>query len=216
MKYTKHLLILSAVMVLLSSCGSLSITQKRYSRGLNIDWFTAKDEKTTKVAKPRPNKVKSTPEAVAPESETIEPEMVVAAELPETAAPSLEAVSEPVKVNSEAGKKAQSNVKPQKQNKVALLNVTQKSTQPSKIKQIKEAIKAAKANDVDLETIVLIILCIVLPPLAVFLYYMEANGQFWLNLLIYLLGVIAILYLSRFFYLLAVIHALLVVLGMIG
>ena len=125
MKYTKHLLILSAVMVLLSSCGSLSITQKRYSHGLNIDWFTAKDEKTTKVAKPRPNKVKSTPEAVAPESETIEPEMVVAAELPETAAPSLEAVSEPVKVNSEAGKKAQSNVKPQKQNKVALLNVTQ-------------------------------------------------------------------------------------------
>ncbi len=216
MKYTKHILILSAVMVLLSSCGSLSITQKRYSRGLNIDWFTAKDEKTTKVAKPRASKVKVTPEAVIPETETIEPEMAVVADMPEAATPSLEAMPELAKVSSAVSEKAQPKIKRQKQNKAALLNITQKSTQPSKIKQIKEAIKIAKTNDLDLETIVLIILCIVLPPLAVFLYYMEANGQFWLNLLIYLLGVIAILYLSRFFYLLAVIHALLVVLGMIG
>lgn len=214
MKYTKHLLILSAVMVLLSSCGSLSITQKRYSRGLNIDWFTAKDEKTTKVAKPRPGKVKTTPELVTPKSETSEPEMAVVQELPETATPSPELIQEPVKVTS--GLSTPSKVKPQKQGKSALLNITQKSTQPSKVKQIKEAIKAAKANDVDLETIVLIILCIVVPPLAVFLYYMEANGQFWLNLLLCLLGVIAFFYLSRFFFLLAVIHALLVVLGMIG
>lgn len=214
MKYTKHFIIVSAVLILLSSCGSLSISQKRYSRGLNIDWFAGKDEKTTKVAKPRQVKVKVTPENVIPESETSETEVAVVDALPETVTPSLEAVPETVKVRSNTD--LQSKLKRQKQNKASLLNITQKSTQPLKIKQIKEAIKAAKANDVDLETIVLIILSIVLPPLAVFLYYMEANGQFWLNLLIYLLGVVAFLYLSKFFYLLAVIHALLVVLGMLG
>ena len=217
MKYTKHLFVLSAMIVLLSSCGSLSITQKRYSRGLNIDWFSAKDEKTTKVAKPRPTKVKVAHANVTPESETSEPEMVAEAQLPETVTPSLEAVSEPVKVSSASGAIAQPKVKRQKQNKTTSLGITQKRTQLSKSAQIKEAIKAAKADDVDAETILLIILCILLPPLAVFLYYMELNGQFWLNLLLWVLAAIAIyLLFSKLFYLAAVIHAFLVVFGMIG
>jgi hypothetical protein len=33
------------VIVFMSSCGSLSISQKRYSNGLNISWFSGKDNK---------------------------------------------------------------------------------------------------------------------------------------------------------------------------
>jgi uncharacterized membrane protein YqaE (UPF0057 family) len=63
--------------------------------------------------------------------------------------------------------------------------------------------------------LILIILAIFIPPLAVFLYYKELNGQFWLNLLLVVLA--AVLWpVSRLLILAAVIHALMVVLGMLG
>lgn len=216
MKHTKHLIILSAVIVLLSSCGSLSIAQKRYSRGLNISWFSAKEDNVTKVAKPRTTKVKTIPVNVVPESEAVKPEIGDVSEIIEPAAPVVELAASGTDVNVINPIK-QNQLKYQKQHKYINANIAIKSVQPTKKNQIKKAIKAAKANDVDIETILLVILCILLPPLAVFLYYMELNGQFWLNLLLYLLAAIAIfLLISKLFYLAAVIHALLVVLGMIG
>lgn len=43
---------LTAVLIL-SSCGSLSISQKRYSNGLNISWFSAKDSKQEVKKEPK-------------------------------------------------------------------------------------------------------------------------------------------------------------------
>ena len=49
----KKLSIFTIAILLMSSCGSISISQKRYSNGLNIDWFAGKDKKaeSPKVAK---------------------------------------------------------------------------------------------------------------------------------------------------------------------
>lgn len=44
MKLTKLNYLFGVLAILLSSCGSISITQKRYSNGLNITWFQGKDE----------------------------------------------------------------------------------------------------------------------------------------------------------------------------
>ncbi|MFM6983814.1 MAG: hypothetical protein ACKOXF_06760 [Chitinophagaceae bacterium] len=52
MKYIKQLFSLAILAILFSSCGSLSISQKRYSNGLNISWFSGKDEvKATPIKK---------------------------------------------------------------------------------------------------------------------------------------------------------------------
>lgn len=44
MNSNKTLLFTALIAILFSSCGSLSIGSKRYSRGLNISWFSGKDE----------------------------------------------------------------------------------------------------------------------------------------------------------------------------
>jgi hypothetical protein len=41
----KKVILVLTVVFLLSSCGSLSISQKRYSNGLNISWFAGKENK---------------------------------------------------------------------------------------------------------------------------------------------------------------------------
>ena len=45
MKTSNYISIIAIMAFILSSCGSLSISQKRYSKGLNIDWFAAKEDK---------------------------------------------------------------------------------------------------------------------------------------------------------------------------
>ncbi|MCC6819082.1 MAG: hypothetical protein IT245_09340 [Bacteroidia bacterium] len=48
---------------MISSCGSLSISQKRYSNGLNLNWFGAKEDKLASnqsTTKKKSKKVKST------------------------------------------------------------------------------------------------------------------------------------------------------------
>jgi uncharacterized membrane protein YqaE (UPF0057 family)/urease gamma subunit len=218
MKYTKHLLIVSAVLMLLSSCGSLSITQKRYSRGLNIDWFVAKDDAApAKTSKKKQTPVKSeliavensqvkqdkASEQVAEVVETIQVEMAT----PEIAIPELKqlpASNKPAIELSKVTKELPGSVVSKKESK-------------SKLNRVKQTLKAAKKADADVETLVLIILAILIPPLAVFLYYMELNGQFWLSILLVILAAIAFfLVISKLIYLAAIIHALLVVLGMLG
>ena len=52
MKSNKTLLLTGIIAILFSSCGSLSIGTKRYSRGLNISWFSGKDDEKQKSDKP--------------------------------------------------------------------------------------------------------------------------------------------------------------------
>ncbi|HYC40770.1 MAG TPA: YqaE/Pmp3 family membrane protein [Chitinophagaceae bacterium] len=78
------------------------------------------------------------------------------------------------------------------------------------LKAYKEARKAGKATDTN--TVLLVILAILLPPLAVYLHQ-GATSKFWITLLLFLLGLVGAFYLSHWLILAAIVYALLVVLG---
>lgn len=76
-----------------------------------------------------------------------------------------------------------------------------------RIREVKKEIKAYKADkkagrETDTNTLLLVILAILLPPLAVYLYEGEINNRFWISLLLTLL-----------FWLPGVIYALVLILG---
>jgi uncharacterized membrane protein YqaE (UPF0057 family) len=82
-----------------------------------------------------------------------------------------------------------------------------KKERKSRIKEAKKEIKAHKAakragDDPSTNTLLLVILAILLPPLAVYLHQGEINSKFWISLLLTLL-----------FWLPGVIYALIVILG---
>ena len=77
----------------------------------------------------------------------------------------------------------------------------------TRVKEVKKEIKAYKAaqkagKETDTDTLLLVILAILLPPLAVYLYEGEINNRFWISLILTLLG-----------WLPGVIYALVVILG---
>lgn len=82
-----------------------------------------------------------------------------------------------------------------------------KGERKEKIKEAKKELKAFKAakkagKEPSTNTILLVILAILLPPLAVYLHQGEINSKFWISLLLTLL-----------FWLPGVIYALIVILG---
>ncbi len=88
----------------------------------------------------------------------------------------------------------------------------------SRLKQAKQAIRDYKAakkagQDVDTNTLLLVILAILLPPLAVYLHEQETNTRFWVTLLLFLLGLAGAFLFSWLLIFAAVVYALLVVLG---
>ncbi len=77
----------------------------------------------------------------------------------------------------------------------------------ARVKEVKKEIKAYKAakkagKEADTDTLLLVILAILLPPLAVYLYEGEINNRFWISLILTLLG-----------WLPGIIYALVVILG---
>lgn len=68
--------------------------------------------------------------------------------------------------------------------------------------QIKEAVKQAKEAGTDTDTLLLVILAILLPPLAMFLYEGGITNRFWISLL-----------LTFLFFLPGMIYTLVVILG---
>ncbi|MDZ4793838.1 MAG: YqaE/Pmp3 family membrane protein [Bacteroidota bacterium] len=90
---------------------------------------------------------------------------------------------------------------------VASFNALSKAERKAKIKAAKNELKAYKAakkagKEPSTNTILLVILAILLPPLAVYLHQGEINKKFWISLLLTLL-----------FWLPGVIYALIVILG---
>ncbi len=82
-----------------------------------------------------------------------------------------------------------------------------KNERKAKIKEVKKEIKAFKAakkanGEPSTNTLLLVILAILLPPLAVYLHQGEINNKFWISLVLTLL-----------FFVPGVIYALIVVLG---
>ena len=86
-------------------------------------------------------------------------------------------------------------------------NDLSKKEKKSRIKEVKKAVKEYKANkkagkDVSENTLLLVIIAILLPPLAVYLHQGEINSKFWISLLLTLL-----------FYVPGLIYSLIVILG---
>lgn len=217
MKRINHILLTALVAVLLSSCGSLSISQKRYSKGLNISLFRPKVEPASnQIAKA--DKKKAEPVAGTP---VTAPESVVYSE--ETGM--TESTSPVVSSVPDANLTTEPQTTVEKKSSKGLLK---KAAATVKARQTIKKIAAEKRNitqsptsthepDSDVMLVLLVILCFILPPLAVFLYYEEINNQFWLNVLLLLAGVILYAWgISGLFLLAALVHALLVVFGVIG
>lgn len=79
------------------------------------------------------------------------------------------------------------------------------------IKKFKTARKAGK--DTDTNTLLLVILAILLPPLAVYLHQGETNTKFWVTLLLFLAGIAGAFFFSWLLIFASVVYALIVILG---
>ncbi|HEY1112088.1 MAG TPA: YqaE/Pmp3 family membrane protein [Chitinophagaceae bacterium] len=90
---------------------------------------------------------------------------------------------------------------------VSEFNNLSKKEKKERVKEVKKAIKQHKADkragkQADTNTILLVILAILLPPLAVYLHEGAINNRFWISLLLTLL-----------FWIPGVIYALIIILG---
>lgn len=180
----KKLSIFTIAILLLSSCGSISISQKRYSNGLNIDWFAGKDKKaeSPKVAKKtkRINQV-AVLESIANEDVQTQSNEFVSAALP----------TESVEIDL-----SQSNTKGQVKQHRSKVKVSDNKTQEkvgvSKLSAIKSLNKIKKSGiaktDDNVNVLYLImaffpILCLI----AVYLYDgQELTTNFWVDLILHL------------------------------
>jgi uncharacterized membrane protein YqaE (UPF0057 family) len=192
MKNSNCICIIAIMALVLSSCGSLSISQKRYSRGLNIDWFAAKEDKGA-AQKQSTSKSKRTESIIAAEApaQLDEPVMggtktesyvassVVASKsvAPVSVKTSCVKAGKVVRTKSALGSKIASGMK------VNASKMRQKA--PLKIAGAK---RVDATHDSDVSLLILIILAIVIPPLAVYLYFGEINIHFWLCLLFCFVG----------------------------
>jgi uncharacterized membrane protein YqaE (UPF0057 family) len=216
MKISNYISILAVMVFFLSSCGSLSISQKRYSRGLNIGWFSPKEEKgaAQKASVRKSRKVESVLVAEAPATKE---ELVIGESKKESFV--LSPVASPSIVKPEAVKSSTVKASKQVKAKSALGSkiVTSIKANASKMMQ-KAPLKIASANSVDathdsdVNLLILIILAIVIPPLAVYLYFGEINIHFWLCLLLCFVG-FGVLHLYWGF---GALYALLTVFGIFG
>lgn len=192
MKTSNYISIIAIMAFFLSSCGSLSISQKRYSRGLNINWFAAKEDKgaAQKVSVRKSKKVESILLADAPESKeelafgeskkesfVISPEASPSTVKPDVVKMSTVKASKQVIANTAMGSKIVSNIKAN----------ASKMVQKAPIK-IASTSSAHESHDSDVGLLILIILAIVIPPLAVYLYFGEINIHFWISLLLCFVG----------------------------
>lgn len=180
----KKLSIFATAILLLSSCGSLSISQKRYSNGLNIDWFAGKDRKaeSPKVAK-KTKKINQVAvlEAIANEDVQTQSNEFVSAALP----------TESVEIDlSQSNTKGQ--VKQHRSKVKVSANKTQEKIGVSKLSVIKSLNKIKKSGidqtDDSVNVLYLImaffpILCLI----AVYLYDgQELTTNFWVDLILHL------------------------------
>lgn len=95
-----------------------------------------------------------------------------------------------------------------------------KKAKRDRIKEIKTAIKQFKAEkkageDINTNTLLLVVLGILIPPLAVYLHQGETNNVFWINVLLTVLGYLLLGFAGVIFLgsIPGIIHALIVILG---
>jgi uncharacterized membrane protein YqaE (UPF0057 family) len=179
----KKLSIFTIAILLLSSCGSLSISQKRYSNGLNIDWFAGKDKKaeSPKVAKKtKKNNQVAVLETMANEDVQNQTNDYVSAALPSE-----------LKANDLSQSNTTEQVKQHKSKVKANVNKSiekQGVNKLSAIKAINKIKKSGIAKTNDSVNIIYLILALfpILCLIAVYLYDGEASTNFWVDLILHL------------------------------
>ena len=124
-----------------------------------------------------------------------------------TSSTSFGAFITPVKTTSNTSNPVSSNGRDVLKNAVADFKNLSRAERKARIKEVKKTIReykaAKKANaEPSTNTLLLVILAILLPPLAVYLHEGETNNRFWISLVLTLL-----------FWIPGVIYALIVVLG---
>ena len=95
-----------------------------------------------------------------------------------------------------------------------------KKERKDRFKEFKKTVKEYKAqkkagDDIDTNTLLLVLLAILVPPLAVYLHEGSTNNKFWLNVILTALGLVILGFAGPFFLgtLPGIIHALIVILG---
>lgn len=204
MKTKIYILSLAIVAILFSSCGSLSISQKRYSRGLNISLFRSKDEKP--IEKKATIAHKNSGKKVE-ENSTVSTKPVVEE-------------TKVVATENDFSSNSDINITTNSESKNEVKSQPKLASTKSKKREINNIINKLQAksntnttNDSDVALILLIIIAIFVPPLAVYLYYGEINTQFWFSLILTILAG-GLFFVGRAIgWGFPVIHALLVLLG---
>ena len=88
-----------------------------------------------------------------------------------------------------------------------------------KLKQARKEIRKYKAArraglETDTNTLLLVLLALLLPPLAVYLHQEETNTKFWITLLLFLLGLAGAFLFSWVLIFASVVYAIIVILGL--
>ncbi|MCC6818786.1 MAG: hypothetical protein IT245_07845 [Bacteroidia bacterium] len=220
MNKNQNLLMAVIAILILSSCGSLSVTKMRYNRGLNIDWFGGKDKPATSVAKK--DKVKKSKVEVAINNES-ESELEVPAISEVSTVPQNPVYSDEQVQSTPVAKP--STVKPNSRKLDSKSETDYKKPSKRKLNKVKDALTSLShkqstndSSDSDMNLIILIILALI-PPLqllAIYLYFDEINIHFWISLLLLLFAGWFFAGGALGYFGIAIVHALLVVLGVFG
>lgn len=96
--------------------------------------------------------------------------------------------------------------------------VLTKKEKKTRIKQARQVLKdfkkeRRKGNDPDVDTLLLVIIAILIPPLAVYLHQGETNQKFWITTLLFVLGILGAFLFSWLLILASIIYALIIILG---
>ncbi len=93
-----------------------------------------------------------------------------------------------------------------------------KKEKKSRLKEARKAIREYKKQkrkgmDPSTDTLLLVIIALLIPPLAVYLHQGETNNKFWITTLLFVIGILGAFLLSWALILASIIYALVVILG---
>ncbi len=190
MKKNQLLTLAIAFGLFLSSCGSLSVSKMRYTKGLNIGVFAAKDAKPEEIKAKKAEKKQVESSITKVNETTPKQENIAVVEVVKTEPSELNQATSDAAANSSS--KTISNVNnhfSKKEIKKAIKNIakTDVVNMANKVEEITN--KPMDTNESDTPTILLVILCLfpILALVAIYLHQGEINSKFWIDLILHFL-----------------------------
>lgn len=179
----------AAAAFIFSSCSTtdgLTIEKRRYRDGYY-------------VSKSKRNDNKAEEKQVVLSRETITPQQAAALEQqavqPETVKGEVQPVAEQTTLSAPATPAATSTVNTVTEAKKEEVSVNKKEARETTKTAVKQAKKDAKKSADDVPDVVIILLCLFIPPLAVYLIKGDIDNDFWINLVLtFLCGIPGIIH----------------------